>query len=429
MKVQSLIVALLLCASVLAAGQSQRFVTTDEVNEKLYLDLHQSPELSGHETRTAQKMADGLRALGFDVATGVGGTGVVGVMKNGPGPVVMVRTELDALPIVERTGLSYASKVKTLNDAGVEVGVMHACGHDAHMSSWMGTARLLAAKKSAWSGTLIMLGQPAEETVSGARRMLADGLYERFPKPTYVLALHDSADLPAGVVAYTAGVATSNADALDVTIYGRGGHGSRPDATIDPVVIAARVVLTLQTLVSREMNPWNPAVVTVGSIHGGTRYNIIPDEVHLQLTVRDYDAKVRQHLLDGIRRIVRAEAEAAGAEKMPKVEIAESATAVHNDVALTNRVMAALRERLGDSNVREQKPVTGSEDFSEFERDGVPVLQFNLGAVNPQVWSDATKSGKQLPGLHSSAFAPDRELTLKTGVTAETTAVLSLMGK
>lgn len=420
---------------IVATAQGQKTVSDTEVNaifpdvEKVYLDLHQNPELSFHETRTSQKLADGLHALGFEVTTGLGGTGVVGVLRNGPGPVVMVRTELDALPVEERTGVPYASTAKTKNDAGVDVSVMHACGHDVHMSSWLGTARLLASKKSAWSGTLIMLGQPAEELGDGAVRVLKDGLYTRFPKPDFVISIHDSAEYPAGMVTYAPGVTSSNADSIDVTIYGRGGHGAKPQATIDPIVIAARTVLALQTLVSRETDPWQPAVVTVGSIHGGTRYNIIPDEVHLQLTVRDYDVKVRDHLIEGIKRIARAEAEAAGAEKLPEIEIAETVHAVVNDTKLTQTVIAALRARLGEQNVQEQKPITGSEDFSEYARDGVPILQFYVGAINPQTWAEAQKAGKQLPSLHSSNFAPDREPTLKTAITAESTAVLSLMGK
>jgi hippurate hydrolase len=423
-----------LCLLLVLPAFAQKSVSVDEVNalypdiEKVYLDLHQNPELSFHETRTSQKLADNLRAMGFEVTTGLGGTGVVGVLRNGPGPVVMVRTELDALPVEEHTGLPYASTVKTKNDAGVEVSVMHACGHDLHMSSWLGTARLMLARKSSWKGTLIMLAQPAEELGDGALRVLKDGLYTRFPKPDFVIALHDSSDYPAGVVTFAPGVTSSNADSIDLTIYGRGGHGAKPNATIDPIVIAARVVMSLQTLVSRENDPWQPAVVTVGSIHGGTRYNIIPDEVHLQLTVRNFDAQVREHLIEGIKRIARAEAEAAGADKMPKFEIAETVRSVVNDGKVAERVVAALRARLGEQNVREQKPMTGSEDFSEYARDGVPTMFFFVGAQNPQVFEEAKKTGKPLPSLHSSGFAPDREPTLKTAITAETTAALSLLG-
>jgi len=425
----------LLFASTLAIAQAKPQVNAGEIDaiypdiEKIYLDLHQSPELSGQEVQTARKMAEHLRALGFEVTTGVGGTGVVGVLRNGPGPVVALRTELDALPVEEKTGLPYASKVRVRNAGGQEVGVMHACGHDVHMSSWLGTARLMSANRGRWSGTLIMLGQPAEEAVGGAIAMLHDGLYTRFPKPDYVLAVHDDAATPAGVVNVVSGVASSNADSVNITIYGRGGHGAVPQNTIDPVVIAARVVLTLQTLISREKSPFAPAVITVGAIHGGTKNNIIPDEVKLQLTVRSYDAEVRRRLLDGIRRVARAEAEAGGAEKPPLVEIAESVGSIHNDPALVARVRAALRARLGEANVHDVGPMQASEDFSEYETGGMPVMMFFVGAVNPATFADAQKTGRVLPPLHSSLFAPDREPTIKTAITAEVTALLELMGK
>ncbi len=429
------ILLLLLAFSSLAFSQSRPQVTAAEVDaiypdiEKIYLDLHQSPELSAQEFQTARKMADGLRALGFEVTTGVGGTGVVGVLRNGPGPVVALRTELDALPVEEKTGLPYASRVRVKNASGQEVGVMHACGHDVHMASWLGTARLMAANRSRWSGTLIMIGQPAEETVGGARGMLDAGLYTRFPKPDYVLAVHDEANLAAGQVDVVSGIATSNADSVDITIYGRGGHGARPQDTIDPIVIAARVVLTLQTLISREKSPFAPAVVTVGSIHGGSKNNIIPDEVKLQLTVRSFDAEVRKHLLDGIRRVARGEAEAAGAEKPPLVEVTESVTSIYNDPALTARVRTALRARLGEANVHDAGPRSSSEDFSEYESGGVPVLQFFVGAANPAALAEAQRAGRTLPPLHSALFAPDREPTIKTAITAEVTALLELMGR
>lgn len=397
--------------------------------ETLYLDLHRNPELSSHEEKTAAKIADRLRQLGYEVTTGFGGTGVVGVLKNGKGPTVMIRAELDALPVEEKTGLEYASRVKTKNEKGVEVGVMHACGHDLHMAIGMGTAALLAQRKDRWRGTFIYVGQPAEETVTGAVAMLKEGLYTRFPKPDFALAVHDAANLPAGQVGYVSGFALANSDAVDVTIFGRGGHGSAPQIAVDPIVIAARTIVAWQTLVSRENSPFDPAVVTVGSIHAGTRSNIIPDEVHLQLTVRSYKDEVRQHLIDGIARIAKAEAAAAGAEKPPVVEVVESVKAVYNDPKLTERTVAALKRALGDSNVLLTAPAMAADDFAEYGRAGVPAFDFWVGAVNPEKLEAAKKAGQEVPGLHSAYFAPDLAPSLKTGIMAETTAVLELLGK
>ena len=304
-------------------------------SETLYLDLHQHPELSGHEQQTAQKLAAGLRELGFEVTTGIGGTGVIGLLKNGNGPVIMLRTELDALPVVENTGLPFASTVRTKDDSGAEVGVMHACGHDIHMASWMGTARIMVGTRDRWRGTLMMLAQPAEETVSGAEKMLRDGLLTRFPRPQFALAVHDDPRAPGGIVGYHAGPILSNADSLRITIFGTGGHGARPEATVDPIVIAARTVLALQTIVSREVSPFDAAVVTVGSIHGGTKNNIIPPEVTLLLTVRTLTDPMRKRVLKSIDRIVKAEAAAAGAPREPTIERYEGTDALINDPALT----------------------------------------------------------------------------------------------
>jgi hippurate hydrolase len=395
----------------------------------LYEDLHRHPELSLHEEKTSARMADQLRQLGFQVTTNVGGTGVAGVLKNGSGPTVMVRAELDALPVLEKTGVPYASHVTTHNDQGVEVPVMHACGHDLHMSVAIGTAMLLAQNKDRWQGTFIFVGQPAEERIVGAAAMLKDGLYTRFPKPDVVFAIHDSALQPAGKVAFTPGYAASNADSVDVTIFGKGGHGSAPQLTIDPIVIAARTILSWQTIVSREISPQDPAVVTVGTIHGGTKNNIIPDDVKLQLTVRSYKDEVRKHLLSAIERIADAEAAAAGAEKKPTVEVVESVSAVYNDPALTQRLVAALEPVLGKSNVVQAPPIMASDDFAEYARAGVPSVMLNLGAVNPAQFEIAKQSGEILPGLHSSGFVPDPELSLKTGILVETTAVLELLAK
>jgi len=421
--------------STLRAADPSRFPSKAEVDaiypqmEALYLDLHRNPELSSHEEKTAAKIADQLRKLGYEVTTGFGGSGVVGVLKNGSGPTVMIRAELDALPVEEKTGLPYASQVKSKNDKGADVGVMHACGHDLHMAIGMGTAALLAQSKDRWRGTFIYVGQPAEETVKGAVAMLKEGLYTKFPKPDFAVAVHDSSGIAAGKIGYVSGFALANSDAVEVTIFGRGGHGSAPQVAIDPIVIAARTILAWQTLVSRENSPFDPAVVTVGSIHAGTRSNIIPEEAHLQLTVRSYKDEVRQRLIDGISRIAKAEAAAAGAEKAPVVEVVETVKAVYNDPKLTERTVAALKSALGESNVELTSPAMAADDFAEYGRAGVPAFDFWVGAANPEKLEAAHKSGQELPGLHSAYFAPDREPSLKTGITAETAAVLELLGK
>jgi hippurate hydrolase len=396
-------------------------------SETLYLDLHRNPELSSHETRTAAKLAEGLRELGYEVTTGVGGTGVVGVLRNGAGPVVMLRTELDALPVEEKTGLPYASSVRAKDDNGAEVGVMHACGHDVHMASWRGTARIMAGTRDRWRGTLMLIGQPAEETVAGASRMLADGLFTRFPRPQYALAAHDDPRSPAGVVGYHAGPILSNVDTLTVTIYGVGGHGARPETTVDPVVIAARTVVALQTIVAREVSPFDSAVVTVGSLHAGTKHNIIPAEATLGLSVRSLTDSVRQRLLTSIERIVKAEAAAAGAPREPKIERIEGANALINDPALTKRVTAALIRELGTAQVQDTPPEMASEDFSEFHGAGVPTLMLRVGATDQATFDAAAKSGATLPSLHSPFFAPDREKTIKGMIAAEVIGLRELM--
>jgi hippurate hydrolase len=395
-------------------------------SEALYLDLHQHPELSKHEVETAAKLANEIRQLGYEVTTGVGGTGVVGILKNGAGPTVMLRTELDALPVTENTGLPFASTVRTKDDSGMEVGVAHACGHDIHMAAWIGTARIMAGDRTKWRGTLVLIGQPAEELVSGARAMIADGLLTRFPRPDYALAVHDDARLPAGIVGYHAGPILTNADALTITIFGRGGHGARPEATVDPIVIAARTVVALQTIVSRETSPFDPAVITVGSIHGGTKNNIIPDEVRLQLTVRSFTDPVRQHLLSAISRIVKAEAEAAGAPREPLIERGPPTQALVNDTALTRRVSTVLIREFG-ARAKDTPPEMASEDFAEFQLAGIPTLMLRVGAVEQAKYDAAMRSGTPLPSLHSSQFAPDREPTIKAAMLAEVLALRELM--
>jgi len=396
-------------------------------SETLYLDLHQHPELSGHEQQTAQKLAAGLRELGFEVTTGIGGTGVIGLLKNGNGPVIMLRTELDALPVVENTGLPFASTVRTKDDSGAEVGVMHACGHDIHMASWMGTARIMVGTRDRWRGTLMMLAQPAEETVSGAEKMLRDGLLTRFPRPQFALAVHDDPRAPGGIVGYHAGPILSNADSLRITIFGTGGHGARPEATVDPIVIAARTVLALQTIVSREVSPFDAAVVTVGSIHGGTKNNIIPPEVTLLLTVRTLTDPMRKRVLKSIDRIVKAEAAAAGAPREPTIERYEGTDALINDPALTQRVSTALKRELGADRVRDMPPEMASEDFAEFQKAGVPTLMLRIGATPQATFDAAMRSGAELPALHSPLFIPDRERAIKAAIAAEVIGLRELM--
>jgi hippurate hydrolase len=407
-----------------------------------YTALHAAPELSHHEEKTATFVAAQLRTLGFTVTERVGkyaqpewtSYGVVAVLKNGAGPTVLVRTELDALPVEEKTGLPYASTVKTKNDAGQDVSVMHACGHDIHMTSLLGTAKMLAALKDQWHGTLVMIGQPAEETVNGARAMLADGLYTRFPKPDFALALHDSADVEAGKITYWPGYAMASSTSVDLVIRGLGGHGARPEATKDPVVIAAQTVLALQTIVSREKSALDPAVITVGSIHGGTKRNIIPDEVTLQLTIRTYKEEVRQRILASIERIAKGMALAAGvpADRAPIVKVIESenAPSTYNDPELSERIAAAIGRTIGKGNVTKTEPLMVSEDFGRLSLDHqIPAFMFWLGAVEPSRVEAARKSGKTLPSLHSSLFEPLPEPTLRTGIKAMTTAVLELMKK
>ena len=395
--------------------------------EKLYMDLHRNPELAFHEQRTAAELAQRVKALGFEVTTGVGGTGVVAILKNGAGPTVMLRTELDALPMQEKTGLPFASTATTRNDAGDVVPVAHMCGHDLHMSAWVGTAELMVRNKMQWHGTLMLVGQPAEEIVSGASAMLKDGLFTRFPKPDYALGVHDEPSLPAGVIGFRAGAFRAASNSVEVTVYGKGGHGAYPHTTVDPVVLAARIVLGLQTIVSRENNPLEPAVVTVGSIHGGTVSNIIPDQVKLQLTVRSFDAALQKRLIGAIARQARGEAIAANAPKEPTVEVKNGTDPVINDAQLTQRMVAAARAELGVDNVVEMPAQMGGEDFSQFGLNGVRAVLLHVGAVDAARLEAARKAGESLPGVHSPLWAPEREPTLKAAIGAETAILLDLM--
>jgi len=421
---------LTLLALVLAASPLEGLDQIYPQLDALYIDLHKNPELSMKEQRTAARMAEELRKLSYEVTAGVGGTGVVGVLRNGKGPTVLLRTELDALPVEEKTGLPYASNATGVNPQGQTVPIMHACGHDVHMAGWTGAAALLARMKDSWRGTVLMIAQPAEETVQGARAMIADGLFVRFPKPDFAVAVHDSSDLPAGKVYFVPGPAMASVDSVDVTIFGRGGHGAKPDTTVDPVVIAARTVLAFQTLVSREKDPLEPAVLTVGSIHGGTKYNIIPDEVKLQITLRTFNPEVRKLLLSGIERTAKAEAAAARAPKEPLVKVSESQDSTYNDPALTKRLAAVLAKQLGAENVQEIRPEMVAEDFGEFGKAaGVPSVQLRVGAVEPSRYEASKKAGTPLPSLHSSGFAPDRERTIKAAATVLTLSALELLAK
>jgi amidohydrolase len=394
---------------------------------ELYIDIHEHPELSSHEVQTAAKLAGRLRSLGYEVTEHVGGTGVVALMKNGAGPTVMLRTELDALPVEEKTGLAYASKVQAKDDAGHEVPVMHACGHDLHMAAIVATATIMARSKDTWHGTLILIGQPAEETIGGATGMIAAGLFTRFPKPDVILALHVGNELPAGQVGIVPGVYNTNADSLKITIFGKGGHGSAPNTAIDPIVTAARTILALQTIVSREVKPGEMAVVTVGYINAGTKNNIIPDHAEMGLTVRTRNANVRKQILAAIDRIAKAEAEAAGAPRPPQVDHYEGADLVYNDPALAMRMKGVLQAALGKENVVMEEPITASEDFSYFVEQGIPGFYFSLGGADPEKFAQAKASGTMLPSNHSPLFAPDVDPALHTGIEAEVAVLRNLL--
>ena len=401
----------------------------------IYADLHAHPELSFHEVRSAGILATEARKLGFDVTEKVGGTGVVAVMENGSGPVVLVRADMDGLPVTEQTGLAGASKVRVTTDEGVETGVMHACGHDTHMASWIGVARLMAANKAQWSGTLVMIGQPAEERGAGARMMLEDGLYSRFPKPDYAIAFHDAAQFPAGRIGYTPGYALANVDSVDITVRGIGGHGAYPQTTKDPIVLASRIVGALQTLVSREVSPLDSAVVTVGSFHAGAKHNIIPDEAKLQLTVRSYTDAVREQLLGGIARIAKGEGIAAGLsdDKLPvvKVDRNEYTPSTYNTPEFTEDMAALLKARFGETRVVKMPPVMGGEDFGRFSRDDKTIksLIFWVGGVPADEYAAAQREGRALPSLHSPFWAPDAPTVISTATEALTAMAMNLMAK
>ena len=399
----------------------------------LYTHLHSHPELSLHEQKTAERLAKELREAGLEVTEGVGGYGLVALMRNGEGPTVMIRTDMDALPVEEQTGLPYASTRRHQEKSGQSVPIMHACGHDIHMSVFIGTARRMAAMKDRWSGTLMMIAQPAEEKGLGARLMIEEGLFDRFVRPDYNLALHVYSELPSGTVAVPSGYSFANVDAVDISVYGRGGHGAYPDSARDPVVLAAQIVIALQTIVSREVSPQEAAVVTVGTIHGGEKRNVIPEHVELQLTVRSYSDETREKVLDAIKRIAINQARSYGMpeERLPQVHMKKQAPAVYNDPALSRRIHEHFEEVLGSEQVKSIRPAMIGEDFAHYGRvePRIPSLMFRLGAADPAAYERAKQQQTSLPPLHSPLFAPPPEATINTGIEAMTEAAFLLLEK
>ncbi|MDF1811290.1 MAG: amidohydrolase [Verrucomicrobiales bacterium] len=396
----------------------------------VYKQFHTHPELSLQEFKTAAAISKEWQRAGFDVTLGVGRTGVVGVFKNGNGPTLLIRGDMDALPVIEETGLSYASKVRVKNQDGTDVGAMHACGHDVHCTMLYGIAPLLVDLKNHWSGTVVLIAQPAEEIGKGARLMIQDGLFDRFPKPDICLALHVKNDLPVGTVGYTSGWAFANVDSVDITIYGKGGHGAAPHTTVDPIVAAAHVVTGLQTIVSRNLNPIDPGVITVGSFHGGTKHNIISDEVKLQLTVRSYADEVRKQLLDGIRDLTTATCRTFRCPKDPLVEVKDEFTpAAYNDPKLTSAAMELFADIYGKENIYELKPTMGGEDFGQFARTlGVPGLQYRIGTISRERWEASVQPGADpLPSLHSALYFPEPKPTVRLGVESMANLAISLL--
>ncbi len=426
--------ALLACTA-LAAPSSKPVATARDVArvslqvDQLYEELHRHPELSNQEAQTAARLARELEALGIEVHRDIGGHGVVGVLANGPGLTLLLRTDMDALPVAEATGSPFSSTVRARDESGNDVPVMHACGHDLHMAAWVGTARYLAQQRSQWSGTLLLVAQPAEEKLSGARALLNDGLLQRFPRPSAAFAIHVHDQLPVGSVGYTLGPFAASADSVDLVVHGRGGHGAYPHFTVDPIVIASRIVLALQTIVARENDPFDPAVVSVGSIHGGTKHNAIPDSVKLELTVRTYKPETRTRVLAAIGRIARAEAAAAGAERPPTLTITEGTATAVSDPERTRAVVAQLSRLLPPESLVELQPEMGSEDFSEYARAGIPSVMLQVGVAAPEQVRAAKQGGPPLPSLHSSKFLPTRPGSLESAILVETNAALTLLSR
>lgn len=401
--------------------------------EALYKNLHQNPELSFQEKETSERMANELRKLGFDVTEGVGGYGVVGILENGRGPTVLVRTDMDALPVQEQTGLAYASKVTAVEQNGMEVPVMHACGHDVNMTAWVGTARRLSSMKDHWRGTLMMIAQPAEERVAGARKMLEDGLFERFPRPDFNLALHVLEKFAAGTVSFQKGYMLANADSINIRVHGKGGHGALPYLARDPIVLGAQIVLGIQNMITRDIPALDPAVVTIGSFQAGAKHNVIPDHADLLLTVRSYSDEVRAQVINGIKRVARGQAISAGIPEdlMPEVTVLEKERtyALFNDEKLTDRITGHIKTKLGDDKVFTEGKLMGSEDFSLYSRVDPPIpgLMFWVGSTDPKKIA-AKEKGEEvdIPPPHGSRFYPLPSPTIETGVYAMTEAVLEL---
>jgi amidohydrolase len=397
----------------------------------LYKHIHAYPELAFQEEQTAARLAKELRQAGFTVTEKIGGTGIVGVLKNGVGPTIMVRADMDALPIVEQTGVAYASKIRTRDRDGLDVGVMHACGHDMNVASLVGTARVMSTIKDRWKGTLILIGQPAEEIGAGARAMLQDGFLQKFPRPDFALALHCDGRFATGHVNYREGQMQANVDSVDIIVKGKGGHGAAPHTTIDPIVIAARIVLDLQTIVSRERNPLEPTVVTVGAIHGGTKHNIIPDECKMQITVRTMNDAARKDVLESIARIAKAASLAAKApEPAVKVRTESFTPALINEKELTHKMVGLFKDVLGPDRVHERGMSMGGEDFSQFTRAGIRTFYWHLGTSPAEaVAASKMSGGKALANTHSPFYAPMPNPTLRTGVLTMSMAILELMSE
>ena len=426
---------LLILISIISLGPiSSNALAKYNIDEivNLYKFLHSNPELSWQEDKTASHLADILETDGYEVTRGVGKKGVVAILENGRGPTLMIRADMDALPVKEKTNLKYASKVRQINRFGKEVPVMHACGHDIHMSVLIGTAKNLISMKDSWSGTLMLVLQPAEEVGQGSLAMLEDGLFERFPRPDFNLALHVGGMGPAGTIGYQLGYAMANVDSVDIIVNGIGGHGAYPHTTIDPIVLASQIVLSLQTIVSRKIDPLEPAVVTVGSIHGGLKHNIISEEVRLQLTLRSYSDEVREKTIDEIKKIVKGLGIAAGLpeSKMPKVILKDEYTpALYNDPEFSRKVLSFISKEIGDENVSEISAVMGGEDFARYGRQDpkIPSLLFWLGGTSIEDWKKYQNNEIEMVSIHSPFFAPDPKPTITTGIKAMSASALGLL--
>ena len=420
------------------SNKKNKFITELEKDisylKNLYIDIHQNPEISLMEKQTSERLASELKKIGFSVTENFGGYGVVGILENGEGPTILYRTDLDALPMEEKTGLSYASKIRTKNFDGNEVGTMHSCGHDMHMTVWTGTARALAKRKNEWNGTIIMIGQPAEEIGAGAAMMLNEGLYEKFPIPDYGIALHSSPTIPTGQVGFGKGYTMANTESIDIKIFGQGAHGASPHMSIDPVVTASLIVMELQTIVSRNINPIDDAVITVGSIKGGTKHNIIPDEVNLQLTVRTYKDEVRKLIHKRIKEICNGIASSMGLDesRWPQVILPEQYTpANYNDENLVDIMVNVSESLIGKENVISSEPQMVGEDFARYgsTKEDIPTVMYWLGTVPQERMEKYNAGNYALPALHSPFYYPDIENSIRTGVLVSTESLIELFNK